>query len=150
MLPYRCLGLQIGYVYLHHCKSLDISPKSSSNTKLTSKFVLIFSDSYPFSPSFLSVCGRSVLFCYLAKVSYYERFSTSYKLFPCDLTTNDRLKNSSPLLKYQNKSINLCKYCFLSKENAVLIQQTVLYLPSETGTKKWPWTFWHSVAHQTR
>ncbi len=61
---------------------INISPKSSSNTKLlTSKcFFGFFLDSCPIFPSFLSLCGRSVFFCYLAKVSYYERFSASHKL----------------------------------------------------------------------
>ncbi len=40
-------------------------------------------------------------FCYLAKVSYYKRFSASHKLFSCDLTTNARLRHSSLLLKYK-------------------------------------------------
>ncbi len=41
VLPYKCIGLQIGYVYLHRCMChyINISPKSSSNTKfLTSEY----------------------------------------------------------------------------------------------------------------
>ncbi len=102
VLPYKCIGLQIGYVYLHRCMChyINISPKSSSNTKfLTSEY---FPPSLPPHQRhyvhriyvfmnfqvIVFLCGRSVFFCYLAKISYYKRFSASHKLFGCDSTTN--------------------------------------------------------------
>lgn len=105
--------------------NINISPKSSSNMKLTSEYIYFFSlTRFQFSTVF---CGHSVFFCYLAKVSYQERFSASLELFGCDLTTNARLRNfSTPQIQ---KSISLYKQCFLSKETTVLIQSTVLYLP---------------------
>ncbi len=109
---------------------INISPKSSSNTKLLiSRCLFIFLTRVLVSSVFCHYVTISFFFCYLAKVSYFERFSALQKLFGCDLTTHARLRNfSAPQI--QKKALVFINSVFLSKETAVLIQSTVLYLPS--------------------
>ncbi len=105
--------------------NINISPNSSSNTKLlTSRCFFFFLTRGPVSSVFCHYVDNQLFFCYLAKVSYFERFSTLQKLFGCDLTTHARLRNTKKALVFINS-------VFWSKETAVLIQSTVLYLPSE-------------------
>ncbi len=110
---------------------INISPKSSSNTKLLiSRCLFIFLTRVPVSSVFCHYVDNQLFFCYLAKVSYFERFSALQKLFGCDLTTHARLRNfSAPQI--QKKALVFINSVFLSKETAVLIQSTVLYLPSD-------------------
>ncbi len=121
VLPHKCIGQQI-------------SPKSSSNTKLlTSKCFprhyrhirgstcITFTFSWNCRLySFLPILERSVsFFSYLAKISYYKRFSASHKLFGSD-STNDRLRHSSTLLKNKTKTL-----AFI---NSVSWEKKTLYL----------------------
>ncbi len=140
MLPYKCIGLQIGYVYLHHCMChyiINISPKSISNMKfLTSECFFpchyrhIRGITFTFSwtcrlYSFLSLCGCSVFSVIWPK--YHKRFGNLHKLF--DSTANASLRHSSPLLKYK-KNISLYKYSdSLGKKPLYLLnQQFLIYL----------------------
>ncbi len=107
VLPYKCIGLHICYVYLHHCMChyiINISPKSSPNTKfLTSECFPVFTATSEAVRAshlrFHELAGYTVFcrfFCYLAKIAYYKRFSASHKLFGCDSTTNDMTLFSAP------------------------------------------------------
>ncbi len=142
VLPYR---YRPGYIYLHRymCHIINISPKSSSsfwpaNVFCSSHYCHIRGSTgiaFTFSwtcrlYSFLSLCGHSVFFCYLAKVSYYKRFSTSHELFGCDLTTNARLMLDTLLRSSNTKNISLCKYSvsWVKKMLYLFTQQFFIYL----------------------
>lgn len=56
---------------------------------------------------FCRYVGTQFFFCYLAKVSYYKRFSASHKLSDCDFTTNAKTLFSAPQIQKTLAFINI-------------------------------------------
>ncbi len=149
MLPYRCIGLAT-FICIVTC--VILLTFHQNQVQAFECFRMYFSCHYghikgstgiafTFSwtcrlYSLLSLCGRSVFFCYLAKVGYHiikdSALRTSYG---CDLTTNATLIHPSPLLKYK-KNISLYKYgvSWVKKMLYLFSQQFFIYLQTATTT----------------